>query len=112
MAVGDRSESRLVGPVAFTTSNATIGASVASGYVWVIKQVTLCNTSGTEGLVYLSIGTAATASNRFFSALPVAASDTLVFDTGIVMTAGEQLYGYADRTGINVIVNGWLKQVS
>lgn len=112
MAVGDRSESRLVGPVEFATSNATVGASVPANYAWVIKQITICNTSGVEGVVYLAVGTAATASNRFMSALPVASSDTLVFDTGIVMSAGEQLYGYADRAGINVIINGWTKQVS
>jgi hypothetical protein len=43
--------------------------------------------------------------------LPIAASDTLVFDTGIVLNAGEQLFGYADRAGVNVIVNGWIKEV-
>jgi hypothetical protein len=85
---------------------------VSAGYSWVIKQITLCNTSGVEGVVYLAIGTAATASNRIMSTLPIAASDTLVFDTGIVMSAGEQLYGYADRAGINIVVNGWVKQVS
>lgn len=37
--------------------------------------------------------------------LPVASKDTLVFDTGIVMVTGDQLYGYADRTGVNIIVN-------
>ena len=111
MAVGDRSESRLVGPVALTTSNATVGSAVAASRVWVIKQITLCNTSGNEALVYLAIGTAATASNRFMSATPIANSDVMVLDTGIVMTAGEQLYGYADRAGVNIIVNGWIKEV-
>lgn len=112
MAVGDRTESRLVGPVALTTSNATVGSAVPSGYVWVIKQITICNTSGVEGVMYLAIGSAATASNRFMSSTPVASSDVMVLDTGIVMTAGEQLYGYADRTGINILVNGWTKQIS
>lgn len=112
MAVGDRSESRLVGPVEFATSNAVVGASVPANYAWVIKQVTLCNTAGIDAVVYLAVGTAATAANRFFSALPITGFDTIVFDTGIVMNAGESLYGYADRAGINVIVNGWTKQVS
>ena len=111
MAAGDRAEARLVGPVALGTSNAVVGSAVPSSTVWVIKQVTLCNTAGSEALVYLAIGTAATASNRFMSTLPIAIGDTLVFDTGIVMTAGEQLYGYADRTGVNIIVNGWTKEV-
>lgn len=116
MAVGDRSESRLSGPVELPTSNAIIGgaspATVPANYAWVIKQVTLCNTAGIDAVVYLAVGTAATAANRFFSALPITGFDTLVFDTGIVMNAGESLYGYADRAGINVIVNGWTKQVS
>lgn len=110
--IGDRTEARLVGPVEFATSNAAIGASVPANYAWVVKQVTICNTSGTETVVYLAIGTAATAANRFLSAIPIAASDTLVFDTGIVMSAGERLWGYADRAGINLICNGWTKQVS
>lgn len=45
------------------------------------------------------------------SALPIGISDTLVYDTGIVMTAGEQIFGYADRTGVTVIINGWEKEV-
>jgi len=45
------------------------------------------------------------------STLPVAIGDTIVYDTGIVMTAAEQLYGYADRAGVNIIVNGWEKEV-
>ena len=102
----------MVGPVALGTSNALItGATVPAGRVWVIKQITLCNSAGTEAAVYLAIGSAATASNRIMSALPVAVSDTTVFDTGIVMNAGEQLYGYSDYAGVNIIVNGWVKEV-
>jgi hypothetical protein len=112
MAVGDRSESRMVGPVALSTSNALItGATVPASRQWIIKQVTVCNTSGTEALVYLAIGSANTPSNRFMSGVPVAANDVLVFDTGIVMSATEQLYGYSDYSGVNVIVNGWVKEV-
>jgi hypothetical protein len=111
MAVGDRNEKRLVGPVALSTSNATVGSAVPAARVWVIKQITLCNTSGIEALVYMAIGSAATESNRFMSTLPIAIGDTTVFDTGIVMTAGEQLYGFADRAGVNIIVNGWEKEV-
>lgn len=42
---------------------------------------------------------------------PIASKDIIVFDTGIVMTATEQLYGYADQAGVNIIVNGWVKDV-
>jgi len=114
MAVGDRTETRLVGPVAFSTTAGAIGASVVANRTWVIKQITICNTSGTEALVYLACdpnGVVIANSHYFMWALPVAASDTLVFDTGIVMVTGDQLYGYADRAGVNIIVNGWIKEV-
>lgn len=114
MAVGDRTETRLVGPVSFATTAGAVGASVAANRVWVIKQITICNTSGSEALVYLAVdpaGVAIADSHYFMYGLPVASKDTLVFDTGIVMVTGDQLYGYADRTGVNIIVNGWLKEV-
>ena len=59
----------------------------------------------------MALGSAATPSQRFMSALPIGISDTLVYDTGIVMTAGEQIFGYSDRTGVTVIINGWEKEV-
>lgn len=111
MAAGDRTETRLVGPVSLPTSNGTVGNAVASSRVWVIKQITLCNASGADAIVTLAIGTTATTANRFMSNLPLAASNTAVFDTGIVLTAGEQLFGVADRSGVNVIINGWVKEV-
>jgi len=43
--------------------------------------------------------------------LPIASKDTVVFDTGIVMTAAEQLFGYADQPNVTVIINGWEKEV-
>lgn len=110
MASGDRTEKRLVGPVALTNSNATIGASVASGYTWVAKQVIITNTDGVDRLVYLAIGTAATSANRIFSGLPIAAYDTVVFDTALVLTQTEQFYGYSDSGSVvNVTVVGWEK---
>lgn len=113
MAVGDRTEKRLVGPVALTASNATVGSAVPTSYQWTTKQIVICNTDGTDRLVYLAIGTAATASNRFVSALPVAAYDTVIIDTALVLNAGEYFYGYADSASVvNVIAVGWEKQVA
>lgn len=112
MAVGDRTEKRLVGPAALTASNATVGSAVPSSRVWVTKQVILCNTDGADRLVYFAIGTAATAANRIFSALPIAAGDTIVLDCAVVMAAAEQFYGYADAASVvTVTVNGWEKEV-
>lgn len=110
MAVGDRSEKRLVGPVAMATSNGTLGTVPASRQ-WTTKQVIFTNTSGVEALVYLAIGSAATASNRVFSALPIAVNDVVVWDTAMVLNAGETFQGYADRAGVNVTIVGWEKEV-
>lgn len=111
MAVGDRTEKRLDGPEAMGTSNATFGTVPASRN-WVLKQVVFTNTGGAEALLYLAIGTAATASNRVISGLPIAAFDTIVWDTALVLTAGETLQGYADRTGVNITVMGWEKETA
>lgn len=112
MAVGDRTEKRLVGPVALTNANATVGIAVPASRVWVIKQIAICNTDGSDRLFYLAIGTAATAANRLLSACPIAANDTIVWDTALTMTANEQLYGYADTGSVvTVTVVGWEKEV-
>lgn len=110
MASGDRVETRLVGPVALTNINATVGVEVPTGKTWVAKQVILCNTANIDRLVYLAIGSADTAPNRFVSALPIAGGDTVVLDTALVLAAGECFYGYSDRaSAVNVVVVGWEK---
>lgn len=110
MAVGDRVEKRVIGPVALGTSNGTLG-TVGASKQWTTKQFIFTNTSGAEALIYLAIGTSATASNRLFSALPIAFNDTIVFDTALVLDATETIQGYADRAGVNVTVVGWEKSV-
>ena len=61
MATGDRNETRLIGPSSLSATDAGLGAAVvASNFNWVIKQIILCNTSGTDRLVYLGVGGAAT----------------------------------------------------
>lgn len=115
MATGDRNETRLIGPSALSATDAGLGAAVVgSNFNWVIKQIILTNTSGTDRLVYLGIGGAATGgtSSRFLSALPVAAYDTVVLDTALVLTVGERLWGYADAaSAVNILVVGWVKEV-
>ena len=112
MAVGDRTEKRLVGPVALSNTNATVGSAVGASKVWVTKQIIICNTDLIDRLVYLAIGTAATAANRFVSALPIAGADVVVLDTALVMTAAEQFYGYSDSGSVvTVTIVGWEKEV-
>lgn len=110
MAVGDRTEKRLAGPAVLGTSNATV-ATVPASRQWTTKQFIFTNTAGAEALVYLAIGTSATASNRVLSGLPIAAGDVVVWDTALVLDAAETLQGYADRSGVNITAVGWEKQV-
>lgn len=110
MAVGDRTEKRLFGPVAVGTSNATVG-TVPASRVWVTKQVIVCNTNGVEAWVSLAIGSTATASNCFMYRLPIAGYDTLVLDTALVLTAAETIQGVSDRGAITVLAVGWEKEV-
>jgi len=112
MAVGDRSEARLGGPVQLGTTTTTI-VTAATGYSDIIKQIVICNTDTVDRLVTLAIGTAATASNRLMSNLPVGANDTIVFDTAIVLTAGETLQGLSDTASkVTVTCVGWEKQTA
>jgi hypothetical protein len=96
-------------PIYLTTSNATVGSAVPANRQWTTKQVVITNTNTVDAQVYLAIGTAATASNRIFSALPIGANDTVVWDTALVLEATEQLYGYSDYAGVNITVVGWEK---
>ena len=114
MAIGDRTEARLVGPVQLTATDAAVGAAVPSGRVWVVKQIIFTNTGGTDRLIYLGIGGAASGgvSSRFIHTIPIAFGDTLVLDTALVLTATERFWGFSDSASqVNVIVVGWEKQV-
>lgn len=111
MAVGDRTEARLGGPTQLGTTTTTI-ATVAASRVEVLKQIIVTNTDTVDRTFSLSIGTAATAANRIISQLPIGANDIIVFDTALVLTAGETLQGLADVANVvNVTVIGWEKEV-
>ena len=112
MAIGDRTESRLGGPTQLGTSTTTI-ATAATGYDEVIKQVIITNTDTVDRTVTLAIGSAATAANRLFSALPIGANDVMIWDTAIVLAAGETLQGLSDTASkVTVTVVGWEKQTA
>ena len=112
MAVGDRSESRLGGPIQLGTTTTTI-CTAATGYAEVIKQIIICNTDTVDRTVTLAVGSAATASNRIMSALPIGANDVIVWDTALVLAAGESLQGLSDTASkVNVTVVGWEKQTA
>jgi hypothetical protein len=111
MAVGDRTELRLGGPTQLNTNTTTI-ATVATSRVEVLKQIIITNTDTVDRTVSLAIGNAAVAANRLMSQLPIGANDIMVFDTALVLTAGETLQGLADANSVvNVTVIGWEKEV-
>jgi len=110
MAVGDRTEGRLIGPSAVGTSDTTLG-TVPATRLWVVKQIMITNTNGVDAWVTIAIGSTGTASNAIFYQLPVAANDTVIFDTALVITAAETLRAVADRTGVNITGVGWVKEV-
>lgn len=112
MAIGDRTEARLGGPTQLGTTTTTI-CTAATGYAEIIKQIVICNTDTVSRTVTLAIGSAATAANHIMSALPIGANDLMVWDTAIVLNAGETLQGLSD-TGSKVTVTavGWEKQTA
>lgn len=110
MASGDRTESRLGGPTQLGTSTTTI-ATVSAGFTEVIKQIIIANTDTVDRTVTLAIGSAATAANRIMSALPIGANDIMIWDTALVLNAGETLQGLSDTASrVNVTVVGWIKE--
>ena len=112
MAIGDRNEARLGGPVQLGTSTTTI-VTAATGYADIIKQIIICNTDTIDRTVTLAIGSAATAANRLMSSLPIGANDLMVFDTAIVLAAGETLQGLSDTADkVTVTAVGWEKQTA
>lgn len=112
MAVGDRVESRLGGPTQLGTTTTTI-CTAATGYAEIIKQIVITNTDTIDRTVTLAIGSAATAANRLLSALPIGANDVMIWDTALVLNAGETLQGLSDTAAkITVTVVGWEKQTA
>lgn len=112
MAIGDRNEARLGGPVQLGTSTTTI-VTAATGYADIIKQIVIANTDTVDRTVTLAIGSAATAANRIMSALPIGANDLMVWDTALVLNAGETLQGLSDTAAkVTVTVVGWEKQTA
>ena len=114
MASGDRVETRLVGPVQLTASDAAVGSAVTAGHVWVVKQIIFTNTTGTDRLIYMNIGTATTGgvTQAFVYGLPIAGNDTIVLDTALVLNAADKFFGYSDTaSAVNVTVVGWDKEI-
>lgn len=112
MAIGDRTEIRLGGPIQLGTTTTTV-ATAPTGFDVIIKQIIITNTDTIDRTVTLAIGSAATAANLLLSSLPIGGSDVIVWDTAIVLAAGETLQGLSDTASkITVTVVGWEKQTA
>ena len=112
MAIGDRYEARLAGPAYLGTTTTTL-YTVPAGFQAVIKQIIICNTDTVDRTVTLAIGSAATGSNRFMSALPIGANDLMVFDTALFLTTAETFQGLSDAASlVTVTAVGWTKQIA
>lgn len=115
MAVGDRSEKRLNDSNAVATqlgTSTTVISTVPASTQYIVKQIVICNTDTVDRTVSLATGTAATAANRFVSALPVGGNDTIVLDTALVLSATETIQGLSDvASRVNIVVVGWSKEL-
>jgi hypothetical protein len=107
MASGDVFPKMLASPTQLGTTTTTL-FTVVSGHQYAIKQIVICNTGGTDRVVTLAKGSAATAANCFTYNLPVAAFDTVVLDTALVFEAAETVQGLADTGSVvTVTITGW-----
>jgi hypothetical protein len=106
MPSGDRAEARICAPTQLGTSTTTL-VTVPAGQTYICKQILICNTDTVDRTVTLAIGSAATASNRIISALPIGANDIIVLDTALLLLATETLQGLSDvASKVNVTIVG------
>lgn len=98
----------LCGPTQLGTTTTTL-FTVATAHQYAVKQIIICNTDGVDRTVNLAYdATAATAANCFVFQLPIAAYDTVVLDTAIVLESGDTLQGLSDTANkVTVSVTGW-----
>ena len=115
---------RLAGPVAFATSAgliyqvANLSTTTTTA---VIKEIILCNTSGSAQTVTLYLkpkGDTVASSHIFINSLSLAANETLTFSTSLVLTNNgstasdvnsDRIWGLASATSVNVILSGYVE---
>jgi len=116
---------RLAGPAQLSsTANSliyTVPNSSSAGTTGVIKEIVLCNTSGSAVTVTMSLKvkneTVAT-SNNFLNSFSLAANETVTLSTSLVLTndgsgsasatTSDQILGSASSaTTVNYILNGY-----
>jgi len=117
---------RLAGPAQLSnTANSsiyTVPNSSTGGTTAVIKEIVLCNTSGSAVTVTMSLkvkNVSVGTSNNFLSGFSLAANETITLSTSLVLTneggasaasatTSDQILGSASAgTTVNVILNGY-----
>lgn len=111
MASGDVFPKLLDAPSFLGTSSTTL-FTVPSGRQYAIKQIVVCNTDGVERWVKLAVGSTATVENCFVFQLPIAAFDTVVLDTALVLEATQTVQGSSDTASkVTVTITGWDREL-
>lgn len=112
-------QKRLAGPTQLTTTSSTVLYTVPQSTTTIIKQIVLCNTTGsavTVTLVLKPLNVAQATSQNFVTALSLAANETVMMSTSLVLnnngstannTNSDQIIGYAStNTAVNIILTG------
>ena len=104
-------EKRLSGPTSLsaTTETTLYTCPTAQSTTTMIKQIVVCNTGInpiTFNLSLVPYGGSASATNRLFSALSVAANETIFLDVSQVMTSGDFISAYSSAANVVVTISG------
>ena len=105
-------EKRLAGPAALTANTETnlYVCPTAQTTTTIIKQIVVCNTSGSTSSFSLSLvssgGATPSTGNRLFSGLSVAANETIFLDVSQVMTSGDYISCLSSISGVTVTISG------
>lgn len=112
-------QKRLAGPTQLTTTTTTVLYTTPLSTTCIIKQIILCNTTAsavTVTLVLKPLNVAQATSHNITSALSLAANETVLLSTNIVLnnngtaasaTTSDQIIGYASaNTAVNIILTG------
>lgn len=112
-------QKRLAGPTQLTTTTSTVLYTVPLSTTTIVKQIVLCNVTGSAVTVTLALkplNVAQATSHNFLNVLSLAANETVTISTSLVLTNNgstanatnsDQLIGYASsNTAVNIIVTG------
>lgn len=112
-------QKRLVGPTQLTTTTSTVLYTTPLNTTTIVKQIILCNTTGsavTVTLVLKPLNVTQASSQNFTNALSLAANETVLLSTNLVLTNNgstanatnsDQIIGSASsNSSVNIIITG------